>query len=89
MRRALDRDIEEIVESQSIPSTVELSDRKLAAQHRDDLEIDQLGCSQTMTAQAHARNVAVLAVICQGGRQYARVNDEHGRFERLWPRPSA
>lgn len=88
MRRALDRELEEIVEGQSGPSRVELSCRKLTAQHRDDLEIDQLGRSQILTAQAPTCSVAVGAVVCQGSRQYARVNDEHGRFGQPWPRPS-
>ena len=68
MRRPLDREVEQIVEGQSSPSRVELSRRKLTAQHRGDLEIDQLGRSDVLTTQAPARSVAVRAVVAQGGR---------------------
>jgi len=50
MWRAPDRELEEIVECQSGPSRVEPSRRKLTAQHRGDLEIDQLGRSHVLTA---------------------------------------
>ena len=88
MRRAPDRELEEIVEGQSSPSRVEPSHRKLTAQHRGDLEIDQLGRSDVLTTQAPPRGVTVRTVVAQGGRENARVNDEHGLFGRPWPQLS-
>ena len=85
----MDRQFEEILERQASPSRIEPSHRVLTAQHRDDLEVDQLGGGEILTAEVPARSVAVGTVVAQRGRQHARVNDEHGRFGRLWPRPSA
>jgi len=42
----------EIVEDQSSPSRIEPPHGNLTAQHRDDLEIDQLGRSEVLTAEA-------------------------------------
>ena len=83
VRRTLDREVDKVVEREPGSARIESPGRQLPAQHRHDLEVDQLGRSELMTTHPRTGKVAVGAVVTQRCCQDAGVNDEHGRLERL------
>lgn len=85
MGNAHHRKIDEIRERELGAPPIESSQRRVPAEHRSDLEIDQLGRREILRLETVARVVAIGAVVGERGREDACVNDEHGRSEpRAW-----
>lgn len=68
MPRALDREVDEIVERELSASHVELPDCQQPTEHRDDLEVDQLGRGKSLITQALPGKVPVGPVVLKQRR---------------------
>lgn len=77
------RKIDEIRQGELGTPPIEASQRRVPAEHRSDLEIDQLGGREILRPETVARMVAIGAVVGERGREDARINDEHARSEPL------
>lgn len=56
-----------------------MTSREVSAEHRGDLEVDQLRSCQVLTAKSCTGSVARAAVIGQRYCKDTGVNDEHAR----------
>lgn len=55
---------------------------EMPAQNGSDLEVDEVGRGQVLTAKALTSQVAVAAVVGQRHYEHAGINDEHVRTAR-------
>ena len=68
----------QIRQGQRRSAVVEHPHPVLTTQHRGDLQVDQFWYCQRLTTKPGASGIPVGAVVGQGDREDAGVNDEHG-----------
>jgi hypothetical protein len=69
------------------PPGAECTGAKLTTQHGHDFQIEQLWRGEAFPPQPGPGTVSIAAVISEGGRDDAGVNDEHAR-PATWTPPS-
>src|ERR1019366_23493 len=81
------RQLDQVGQRERGSARIQRSGAQSATDHRGCLEVDQFGGRERVSAQPGARAVALGAVVGEGGREHAGVNDEHGpAAEPWWPR---
>jgi hypothetical protein len=87
MRRALDREIDQVGQGELGPSQVELTSGTMPPEDGSDLEVDEFRGGQVFTSKSRASQVAIATVVSQRDREHAGINDEHARTAMCSPIP--
>jgi hypothetical protein len=87
MRRALEREIDQVGHGELGPSKVELTAGTMPPEDGSDLEVNELRGSQVFTAKSRASQVAIAIVVSQRDHEHAGINDEHARTAMCSPMP--
>ncbi len=77
MRGAADRQVPEILEGEGGATQREMPGKYQSADHRDHLEIHQLGRRKVLPCETAPSRLTCSIVVDQGRHEHRRVSDDH------------